>query len=43
MWAYGMRAAEQPREHLDDDLGEWDMALVAPTAGVREDLARRAD
>ncbi|MFJ4739092.1 hypothetical protein [Streptomyces sp. NPDC088775] len=28
VWAYGMRVAENPSEHLDDDLGEWDMALA---------------
>jgi hypothetical protein len=42
VWVYGMRTAEQPGEHLDDDLGEWDMALATLTA-VREHLARRAD
>lgn len=28
VWAYGMRVAENPAEHLSDDLGEWDMALA---------------
>lgn len=41
VWAYGMRTAEQPGEHLDDDLGEWDMALATLQA-VREHLAARA-
>lgn len=35
VWAYGMRVAETPSEHLDDDLGEWDMALATLQA-VRE-------
>jgi hypothetical protein len=38
VWAYGMRVAENPGEHLDDDLGEWDMALATLQA-VRERLA----
>jgi hypothetical protein len=27
-WAYGMRVAEDLSEHLEDDLGEMDMALA---------------
>ncbi|WP_411087805.1 hypothetical protein [Streptomyces sp. 061-3] len=38
VWAYGMRVAEQPSEHLEDDLGEMDLALAALQA-VRERLA----
>ncbi|MEV5264804.1 hypothetical protein [Streptomyces werraensis] len=38
VWAYGMRVAENPAEHLDDDLGEWDMALATLQA-VRERMA----
>lgn len=38
VWAYGMRVAETPAEHLADDLGEWDMALATLQA-VRERMA----
>jgi hypothetical protein len=38
VWAYGMRVAENPAEHLTDDLGEWDMALATLQA-VRERMA----
>lgn len=38
IWAYGMRVAETPAEHLEDDLGEWDMALATLQA-VRERMA----
>jgi hypothetical protein len=38
VWAYGMRVAEQPTQHIEDDLGEWDMALAVLQA-VRERLA----
>ncbi|MET9470508.1 MULTISPECIES: hypothetical protein [unclassified Streptomyces] len=38
VWAYGMRVAENPSEHLEDDLGEMDLALAALQA-VRERLA----
>ncbi|MGW3763098.1 hypothetical protein [Streptomyces sp. NPDC005131] len=38
VWAYGMRVAEQPSEHLEDDLGEMDLALATLQA-VRERLA----
>ncbi|MGW3860683.1 hypothetical protein ACWEDZ_04275 [Streptomyces sp. NPDC005047] len=38
VWAYGMRVAEQPSQHLDDDLGEWDMAIAVLQA-VRERLS----
>ena len=38
VWAYGMRVAENPSEHLEDDLGEMDMALATLQA-VRERLA----
>lgn len=37
VWAYGMRVAENPSQYLDDDLGEWDMALATLQA-VRERL-----
>lgn len=37
VWAYGMRLAETPSEYLDDDLGEWAMALATLQA-VRERL-----
>ncbi|WP_326745316.1 hypothetical protein [Streptomyces sp. NBC_01760] len=38
VWAYGMRIAENPSKHIEDDLGEWDMALAALQA-IRERLA----
>lgn len=38
VWAYGMRVAENPAEHLEDDLGEWDLALATLQA-VRERMA----
>ncbi|MGW3153734.1 hypothetical protein [Streptomyces sp. NPDC001089] len=38
VWAYGMRVAENPAEHLDDDLGEWAMALATLQA-VSERMA----
>lgn len=38
VWAYGMRVAENPSEHLEDDLGEMDMALATLQA-VRDRLA----
>ncbi|WNI17642.1 hypothetical protein [Actinacidiphila sp. ITFR-21] len=38
IWAYGMRVAENPTEYLDDDLGEWDMALATLQA-IRERMA----
>lgn len=41
VWAYGMRIAENPSEHLEDDLGEWDMALAVLQA-VRERLGPTA-
>lgn len=41
VWAYGMRVAETPAEHLDDDLGEWDMALATLQA-VRERMTQNA-
>lgn len=28
VWAYGMRVAENPSEHLEDDLGDLDMNLA---------------
>ncbi|MGW1180163.1 hypothetical protein [Streptomyces drozdowiczii] len=37
VWAYGMRVAENPSAYLDDDLGEWDMALATLQA-IRERL-----
>ncbi|MET9360402.1 hypothetical protein ABZX93_05785 [Streptomyces sp. NPDC006632] len=37
VWAYGMRVAEQPSEHIEDDLGEMDLALATLRA-VRERL-----
>ncbi|MEU1552163.1 hypothetical protein ABZ517_05500 [Streptomyces scabiei] len=41
VWAYGMRVAENPSEHLDDDLGEMDMALATLQA-VRDRLGSAA-
>ena len=38
VWAYGMRVAENPAEHLEDDLGEIDMALATLQA-VRDRMA----
>lgn len=37
VWAYGMRVAEQPSGHIQDDLGEMDLALATLRA-VRERL-----
>jgi hypothetical protein len=41
VWAYGMRVAENPSEHKEDDLGEWDVALAVLQA-VREKIADAA-
>ncbi|MEW1922243.1 hypothetical protein [Streptomyces sp. NPDC088360] len=41
VWAYGMRVAENPGAHIEDDLGEWDMALASLQA-IRERLGPRA-
>lgn len=38
VWAYGWRIAETPSEQLEDDLGEWDVALAVLQA-VREKMA----
>ncbi|MGW1261208.1 hypothetical protein ACWD7Y_04505 [Streptomyces drozdowiczii] len=41
VWAYGMRVAENPSKYLDDDLGEWEMALATLQA-VHERLDSQA-
>lgn len=41
VWAYGMRVAENPSEYVEDDLGEWDVALAVLQA-VREKIAAAA-
>ena len=38
VWAYGWRIAENPSEHPQDDLAEWDIALAVLQA-VRERMA----
>ncbi|MFH9731855.1 hypothetical protein [Streptomyces sp. NPDC017260] len=38
VWAYGWRIAETPSEHLEDDLGEWDVALATLQA-IRDRMA----
>ena len=38
VWAYGWRIAETPSEKLEDDLGEWDMALATLQA-IRDRMA----
>ncbi|MFF1693109.1 hypothetical protein ACFVXC_05705 [Streptomyces sp. NPDC058257] len=38
IWGYGMRVAENPAEHLADDLSEWDMAMATLQA-VRERMS----
>ncbi|MEV6309968.1 hypothetical protein AB0M10_15385 [Streptomyces sp. NPDC051840] len=40
VWAYGMRIAETPSPHIEDDLGEWDMCLAVLQA-VHERLNPR--